>query len=58
MSFFWESRFFHNEYAGSGYTQGLLSLKQFIFNNGVHVPIIKPILGDSAGVFGAAALVA
>jgi fructokinase len=40
------------------YTQGLLSLKQFIFNNGVHVPIIKPILGDSAGVFGAAALVA
>lgn len=39
------------------YTQGLLSLKQFIFNNRVDVPIIKPILGDSAGVFGAAALV-
>jgi fructokinase len=38
------------------YTQGLLSLKQFIFNNGVQVPIIKPVLGDSAGVFGAAAL--
>lgn len=39
------------------YTQGLLSLKQFIFNNRVDVSIIKPILGDSAGVFGAAALV-
>jgi predicted NBD/HSP70 family sugar kinase len=40
------------------YTQGLQSLKQFIFNNAVEVPVIKPILGDSAGVFGAAALVA
>jgi predicted NBD/HSP70 family sugar kinase len=40
------------------YSEGLLSLKQFIFNNGVNVPIIKPTLGDSAGVFGAAALVA
>ncbi|HMH33815.1 MAG TPA: ROK family protein [Puia sp.] len=38
------------------YTRGLLSLKQFIFNNGVQVSIIKPVLGDSAGVFGAAAL--
>ena len=40
------------------YSEGLLSLKQFIFNNSVQVPIIKPTLGDSAGVFGAAALVA
>lgn len=40
------------------YSQGLLSLRQFIFNNRVDVPIIKPVLGDSAGVFGAAALVA
>ncbi|HVT85834.1 MAG TPA: ROK family protein [Chitinophagaceae bacterium] len=40
------------------YTEGLRSLKNFIFNNGVDVPIVKPSLGDSAGVFGAAALVA
>ena len=40
------------------YTDGLTSLKQFIFNNRVDVPIVKPSLGDSAGVFGAAALVA
>ena len=40
------------------YTDGLKSLKEFIFNNGVDVPILKPSLGDSAGVFGAAALIA
>jgi len=40
------------------YTEGLASLGQFIFNNGVEVPLLKPRLGDSAGVFGAAALVA
>ena len=40
------------------YTEGLASLKKFIFNNRVDVPIVKPSLGDSAGVFGAAALVA
>lgn len=40
------------------YTDGLLSLNHFIFNNTVDVPILKPSLGDSAGVFGAAALVA
>jgi len=39
------------------YTDGLKSLEQFIFNNGVSVPVLKPALGDSAGVFGAAALV-
>ena len=39
------------------YTQGPESLKQFIFNNRVDVKILKPSLGDSAGVFGAAALV-
>lgn len=38
------------------YTEGVESLKQFIFNNGVEVRIVKPNLGDSAGVFGAAAL--
>jgi fructokinase len=40
------------------YTAGVESLKKFIFNNRVDVPILKPSLGDSAGVFGAAALVA
>lgn len=39
------------------YSEGLHTLKQFIFNNGVNVPVLKPSLGDSAGVFGAAALV-
>jgi len=40
------------------YTEGLKSLNEFIFNTRVDVPILKPSLGDSAGVFGAAALVA
>lgn len=40
------------------YTEGRASLQQFIFNNSTDVPILKPALGDSAGVFGAAALVA
>jgi fructokinase len=40
------------------YSEGLVSLKEFIFNNNVDVPVLKPSLGDSAGVFGAAALVA
>jgi len=39
------------------YTEGVRSLEQFIFNKGVKVPVLKPALGDSAGVFGAAALV-
>ena len=39
------------------YTEGLDQLRQFIFNTGVEVPILKPSLGDSAGVYGAAALV-
>ena len=40
------------------YTKGVKSLHRYIFNNRVDVPILKPSLGDSAGVFGAAALVA
>lgn len=40
------------------YSKGLDSLNQFIFNNRADVPVLKPSLGDSAGVFGAAALVA
>ena len=39
------------------YTQGTESIKKYIFNNRVDVPVLKPTLGDSAGVFGAAALV-
>jgi len=39
------------------YSQGLEELGRLIFNNGVGVPLLKPSLGDSAGVFGAAALV-
>ena len=39
------------------YKNGERSLQQFIFNNRVDVKILKPSLGDSAGVFGAAALV-
>jgi predicted NBD/HSP70 family sugar kinase len=39
------------------YKNGGRSLQQFIFNNRVDVKILKPSLGDSAGVFGAAALV-
>jgi fructokinase len=39
------------------YEKGSKSLEQFIFNNRVDVKILKPSLGDSAGVFGAAALV-
>src|SRR5579863_8905314 len=40
------------------YTLGLAELGRFIFNNRVEVPLLRPSLGDSAGVFGAAALVA
>lgn len=39
------------------YNDGVEALKKYIFNNGLDVPILKPVLGDSAGVFGAAALV-
>ncbi|MEO5996239.1 MAG: ROK family protein [Chitinophagaceae bacterium] len=39
------------------YTDGLTSLRHFIFNSRADTPILKPSLGDSAGVFGAAALV-
>jgi fructokinase len=39
------------------YTAGVESVKKFVFNNGVvDTPILKPSLGDSAGVFGAAYL--
>jgi fructokinase len=40
------------------YTDGLNELKKHIFNNRVETVLLKPKLGDSAGVFGAAGLVA
>lgn len=39
------------------YTHGVESLKKYIFNHRLDTPIVKPLLGDSAGVFGAAYLV-
>ncbi len=39
------------------YDKGVNELRNFIFNPVINVPIVKPELGDSAGVFGAAALV-
>lgn len=39
------------------YTDGVNSLRRHIFNNRLDTPILKPKLGDSAGVFGAAFLV-
>lgn len=38
------------------YTLGVESVKKHVFNPTFHTPIIKPKLGDSAGVFGAALL--
>lgn len=38
------------------YTQGLWEIEKHIFNYEVRTPILKPTLGDSAGVFGAALL--
>jgi fructokinase len=40
------------------YNEGRMALGEFIFNNRVEIPLLKPCLGDSAGVFGAAALIA
>ncbi len=39
------------------YTEGYERIRKYIFNKGVvSTPIVKPVLGDSAGVFGAALL--
>jgi fructokinase len=35
------------------YTQGVKEVEKFIFNHRLDTPIVKPRLGDSAGVFGA-----
>lgn len=39
------------------YDQGIESVRKYIFNNSLDTPIVRPSLGDSAGVFGAAMLV-
>jgi fructokinase len=39
------------------YTDGVKSLAKYVFNHRLDTPIVKPSLGDSAGVFGAAYLV-
>lgn len=39
------------------YDRGIDSVKQYVFNNRLDTPIVQPLLGDSAGVIGAAFLV-
>ena len=39
------------------YTEGRKAVAKHIFNHRLDTPIVKPMLGDSAGVFGAAYLV-
>ena len=38
------------------YTEGYNELKKYVFNPTFKTPLIKPKLGDSAGVYGAALL--
>ncbi len=38
------------------YTVGVEHLKKHVFNDRLDTPVVKPLLGDSAGVFGAAFL--
>lgn len=40
------------------YDRGLDALKKYVFNNRLDTPVVKPSLGDSAGVIGAAFLLA
>lgn len=40
------------------YTDGIEATKRYIFNHTLETGIVKPLLGDSAGVFGAAMLIA
>ncbi len=39
------------------YDRGIDSVKKYVFNNRLDTPIVQPLLGDSAGVIGAAYLV-
>jgi predicted NBD/HSP70 family sugar kinase len=38
------------------YTHGVASLQKYVFNSTLHTRVVRPKLGDSAGVFGAAHL--
>ena len=38
------------------YHEGVESVKKYVFNDRLDTPIVKPMLGDSAGVYGAAFL--
>lgn len=38
------------------YSEGMKSLEKYVFNHRLDTPVLKPKLGDSAGVFGAAFL--
>lgn len=40
------------------YDRGIDSVKKYVFNNRLDTPIVQPLLGDSAGVIGAAYLLA
>lgn len=40
------------------YTTGVANIEQYIIDHHFAAPVVKPLLGDSAGVFGAAYLVA
>lgn len=40
------------------YKEGVASIERQLFNPKLHTPILRPLLGDSAGVFGAAMLTA
>lgn len=40
------------------YSRGVDVLRQYVFNNRLETPVVPPLLGDSAGVFGAALLTA
>jgi predicted NBD/HSP70 family sugar kinase len=39
------------------YDRGVDAVKSHVFNNRLDTPIVRPSLGDSAGVFGAAFLI-
>ena len=39
------------------YDRGIDAVKKYVFNNRLDTPIVRPLLGDSAGVIGAAYLV-
>lgn len=40
------------------YTEGVRQVAPYVFDKVFETPVVKPLLGDSGGVFGAAYLVA